>query len=71
MLNLGIIGLGVIGNYHLKAALKLDNARIQAVCDLRGEVAEASYAYDISQGLKTLLRCLHICVICIIYVYFA
>lgn len=40
MLNLGIIGLGVIGNHHLKAALKLDGARIQSVCDLRGEVAE-------------------------------
>jgi UDP-N-acetyl-2-amino-2-deoxyglucuronate dehydrogenase len=42
MLNFGIIGLGVIGKYHLNAALKLDNARVQAVCDLRGEVAEAT-----------------------------
>lgn len=40
MLQLGIIGLGVIGQKHLEAAKLLPGARVRAVCDLRAGVVE-------------------------------
>lgn len=39
MLNLAVIGCGVIAQYHLRALAKLKTARAAAVCDLRGELA--------------------------------
>lgn len=40
MLNLAIIGCGVIAQYHLRALAKITTARAAAVCDLRGDVAQ-------------------------------
>ena len=33
-INLGIIGLGYMGNIHLRNILRVDNAKLVAVCDL-------------------------------------
>ncbi len=40
MLNIAIIGCGVIAQFHLRALAKMKNARAVAVCDLRPEVAQ-------------------------------
>lgn len=40
MLNIAIIGCGVIAQYHLRAVAKLTTARVVAVCDVRTEVAQ-------------------------------
>jgi predicted dehydrogenase len=40
MLNLAIIGCGVIAQYHLRGLAKLSTARAVAVCDVRAEVAQ-------------------------------
>lgn len=44
MLNLGIIGCGVIAQYHLRGLAKLKTARAAVVCDLRGDVAQKTAA---------------------------
>lgn len=44
MLNLAIIGCGVIAQYHLRALAKMSTARAAAVCDVRGEVAQKTAA---------------------------
>jgi len=44
MLNLAIIGCGVVAPYHLRAVAKLTTARVAAVCDLRADVAERTAA---------------------------
>ncbi len=44
MLNLAVIGCGVIAQYHLRALAKLKTARAAAVCDLRGEMAQKTAA---------------------------
>ena len=44
MLNLAIIGCGVIAQYHLRAVARLDTARVAAVCDVRAEAAEKTAA---------------------------
>lgn len=44
MLNLAIIGCGVIAQYHLRALAKIITARAAAVCDLRGEFAQKTAA---------------------------
>ncbi|QYM78303.1 Gfo/Idh/MocA family oxidoreductase [Horticoccus luteus] len=44
MLNLAIIGCGVIAQYHLRALAKLTTARAAAVCDLRSDVAQKTAA---------------------------
>jgi len=40
MLNIAVIGCGVIAQQHLRGIAKLDNARAVAVCDVRPEVAQ-------------------------------
>lgn len=40
MLNIAIIGCGVIAQHHLRGLAKLSNARAAAVCDLRPEFAQ-------------------------------
>ena len=40
MLNLAVIGCGVISQYHLRALAKLETARAAAVCDLRTDLAQ-------------------------------
>lgn len=40
MLNIAIIGCGVIAQYHLRGLAKLKNARAAAICDLRPEFAQ-------------------------------
>lgn len=40
MLNIAIIGCGVIAQFHMRALAKLNNARAAAVCDLREEFAK-------------------------------
>ncbi len=44
MLNLAIIGCGVIAQYHLRAVAKLKTARVAAVCDVRTDVAQKTAA---------------------------
>jgi predicted dehydrogenase len=44
MLNIAIIGCGVIAQYHLRALAKLNTARAAAVCDLRSDVARQTAA---------------------------
>ncbi len=44
MVNLAIIGCGVIAQYHLRSLAKLTNARVAAVCDVRPEVAQKTAA---------------------------
>ncbi|MDB6115870.1 MAG: hypothetical protein JWQ62_2815 [Lacunisphaera sp.] len=44
MLNIAVIGCGVIAQYHLRALAKLSTARVAAVCDVRREVAEKTAA---------------------------
>ena len=44
MLNIAVIGCGVIAQYHLRALAKLQNARVAAVCDVRGDVAQKTAA---------------------------
>lgn len=44
MLNIAIIGCGVVAQYHLRAAAKLTTARIVAVCDVRSDVAQKTAA---------------------------
>jgi len=44
MLNIAIIGCGVIAQYHLHALAKLKNARAAAVCDVRAELAQKTAA---------------------------
>lgn len=44
MLNLALIGSGVIAQYHLRALAKMKTARAAVVCDLRGEVAQKTAA---------------------------
>ena len=40
MLNIAIIGCGVIAQFHLRALAKLKTARAAVVCDVRSEVAQ-------------------------------
>jgi len=40
MLNIAVIGCGVIAQYHLRALAKLTTARAAAVCDVRTDVAQ-------------------------------
>ena len=40
MLNVAVIGCGVVGRYHLLALAKMTTARAVAVCDLRAEAAQ-------------------------------
>jgi len=44
MVNLAVIGCGVISQYHLRAIAKLPTARAVAVCDLRANLAEEAAA---------------------------
>ena len=44
MLNVAIIGCGVIAQYHLRALAKLTTARAAAVCDVRTDVAQKTAA---------------------------
>jgi len=44
MLNIAIIGCGVIAQYHLRAMAKLTTARVTAVCDVRTDVAQKTAA---------------------------
>lgn len=44
MLNIAIIGCGVIAQYHLRALAKLNTAKAAAVCDLRSDVAQKTAA---------------------------
>jgi len=44
MLNLALIGSGVIAQYHLRALAKLKTARAAAVCDVRLDVAQKTAA---------------------------
>jgi predicted dehydrogenase len=44
MLNVALIGSGVIAQYHLRALAKLATARAAAVCDLRPELAQKTAA---------------------------
>jgi UDP-N-acetyl-2-amino-2-deoxyglucuronate dehydrogenase len=44
MLNLAVIGCGVIAQFHLRALAKLTTARAAAVCDVRAEVAQKTAA---------------------------
>jgi predicted dehydrogenase len=44
MLNLALIGCGVIAQHHLRALAKMTTARAAAVCDLRPELAEQTAA---------------------------
>ncbi|MBS0632907.1 MAG: Gfo/Idh/MocA family oxidoreductase [Verrucomicrobia bacterium] len=44
MLNLAVIGSGVIAQYHLRAIAKLKTARAAALCDLRLDVAQKTAA---------------------------
>jgi predicted dehydrogenase len=44
MLNIAIIGCGVIAQYHLRAVAKLTTARVAAVCDVRVDVAQKTAA---------------------------
>lgn len=44
MLQLAIIGCGVIAQYHLRSLAKLTNVRVAAVCDVRSEVAQKTAA---------------------------
>ena len=44
MLNIAIIGCGVIAQYHLRALAKLKTARAAAVCDVRTDVAQKTAA---------------------------
>ena len=44
MLNIAIIGCGVIAQYHLRAVAKLTTARVAAVCDVRTDVAQKTAA---------------------------
>ena len=44
MLNIAIIGCGVIAQYHLRSLAKLTTARAAAVCDVRTDVAQKTAA---------------------------
>ncbi|MCF7687074.1 MAG: Gfo/Idh/MocA family oxidoreductase [Cephaloticoccus sp.] len=44
MLNIAIIGCGVIAQHHLRGLAKLTTARAAAVCDIRPEIAEKTAA---------------------------
>lgn len=44
MLNLALIGSGVIAQYHLRALAKMKTARAAVICDLRGDVAQKTAA---------------------------
>lgn len=44
MLNIAVIGCGVIAQYHLRALAKMKTARAAAVCDVRSEVAQKTAA---------------------------
>lgn len=44
MLNIAVIGCGVIAQYHLRALAKLKTARAAAVCDVRTDVAQKTAA---------------------------
>ena len=44
MLNIAVIGCGVIAQYHLRALAKLTTARAAAVCDVRTDVAQKTAA---------------------------
>ena len=44
MLNIAIIGCGVIAQYHLRAMAKLNTARVTSVCDVRPDVAQKTAA---------------------------
>jgi len=44
MVNIAIIGCGVIAQYHLRALAKLTTARAVAVCDVRTDVAQKTAA---------------------------
>lgn len=47
MLNIGIIGMGVISHYYVEAIPKLDAFRLTAVCDLNQERMDKLRAQDI------------------------
>jgi len=44
MINVALIGCGVIAQYHLRALAKLTTARAAAVCDVRTDVAQKTAA---------------------------
>ncbi len=44
MLNLALIGSGVIAQYHLRALAKMKTARAAVICDLRSDVAQKTAA---------------------------
>lgn len=44
MLNLALIGSGVIAQYHLRALAKMKTARAAVICDLRADVAQKTAA---------------------------
>ncbi|MDB6169466.1 MAG: hypothetical protein JWM88_2330 [Verrucomicrobia bacterium] len=44
MINIAVIGCGVIAQYHLRALAKLTTARAAAVCDVRPDVAQKTAA---------------------------
>lgn len=44
MLNIAVIGCGVIAQYHLRTLAKLPDARAAAVCDVRAELAQKTAA---------------------------
>jgi len=44
MLNIAIIGCGVIAQFHLRGLAKLTIARVTAVCDVRADVARQTAA---------------------------
>jgi predicted dehydrogenase len=47
--NLGIIGLGYIGQIHLRHSLKLSNARVAAVADLSPKALEAAKSFGVKK----------------------
>jgi len=66
MLKIGIVGLGVISDVHIKAIEKIAEAELVAVCDIDGDkkskVPTLNFYIDIEEMLKKeTLDCLHIC----------
>lgn len=48
MLNVGVIGCGVVAQFHLRALAKLKTVKIGAVCDIEGELARnAARTYSV------------------------
>ena len=42
MINLGLVGLGVIGQMHLKVAATMPHVKFVAVCDVRGDLVQST-----------------------------